>query len=124
MAHETDRYAPHPSQVEVAGIDVRSQRRVVWTWGTSDVPGGGYDYTELYVAPDENGDLRWWRQIIEDTVGNPGEPEKVSLRDALKAVEPCYRHPVRVDAGGSRRRGQRAHERALGRAVQHQSPCP
>jgi hypothetical protein len=54
------------------------------------VPGVGYDYTELYIAPDENGDLHWWRQIIEDTVGNPGEREKISLRDALTAVEPCY----------------------------------
>lgn len=90
MTYDTDPYDPRPSQVEVAGVDGGSQRCVRWTWGTSDVPGVGYDCTELYIAPDENGDLHWWRQIIENTVGNPGEREKISLRDALKAVEPCY----------------------------------
>jgi hypothetical protein len=56
----------------------------------SDVPGVGFDYTELYIAPDQDGNQHWWREIIENSVGNPGEREPISLEEVLRTVEPVY----------------------------------
>lgn len=83
---------PHPSDVEVIGFGapVRN-RRVSWTYpGLSDPPGLPWDETELYIAPDENGNQQWWRKVNEWSVNARGIPEKISLEEVLRAVEPVY----------------------------------
>jgi hypothetical protein len=44
----------------------------------------------LHIAPDENGDPQWWRTVNEWSVNAPGLPVKISLEEALRAVEPVY----------------------------------
>ncbi len=83
---------PRSSDVAVAGFDAPAKpRRVSWTHpGLSDPPGLPPDETVLHIAPDENGDPQWWRTINEWSVNAPGEPEKISLKEALRTVEPVY----------------------------------
>jgi hypothetical protein len=84
----------------------------------SDVPGVGYDYTELYIAPDEDGEEHWWREITENSVGWPAEREKISLEEVLRTVEPVY-WPIlcawtleALDVTGDELRSERWHELA------------
>ncbi len=92
MTYRDPTTKPHPSDVVVAGFGSPSQpRRVSWPCGgLSDPPGLPNDETVLHIAPDENGNLQWWRTVNEWSVNAPGLPEKIALEEALGAVEPVY----------------------------------
>lgn len=80
------------SEVVIAGFGAPPRPRTVsWSCGgLSDPPGLPDDDTVLHIAPDANGVPQWWRTVNEWSVNAPGEPEKISLREALVEVEPVY----------------------------------
>jgi hypothetical protein len=92
MTYRDPTTEPRPSDVVVAGFGAPAQRRrVSWTHdGLSDPPGLPCDETVLHIAPDENGNPQWWRTVNEWSVNAPGQPRKISLEVALRAVPPVY----------------------------------
>ncbi|HWJ49612.1 MAG TPA: hypothetical protein VNR42_01250 [Solirubrobacteraceae bacterium] len=83
---------PDPSEVKLDGFpEPEVHRAIFWDWGHDASSAGSFtDSTHLYIAQDDEGETRWWRQIIEDTVGHPGEAEQISFEEVLNAAPAKY----------------------------------
>ncbi len=46
--------------------------------------------TRIYLAEDNEGITRWWREVSDESVGYDGPPEQVSFEEVLDAFEPRY----------------------------------
>jgi hypothetical protein len=83
---------PAPGEVTLDGFDESPPHRAIrWTWG-EHISGAGAlsDSTEFYIAEDDEGVPRWWRELDEGTVGSKSQAEQISFVEVLNTVEPKY----------------------------------
>jgi hypothetical protein len=83
---------PHPSEVTLDEFEGSPPQRTI-SWTTEEyISGAGAlsDRTKIYIAEDDEGVPRWWREFDEETVGNKSEAEQISFEEVLDTLEPKY----------------------------------
>jgi hypothetical protein len=90
--HQPGNTQPDPHAVTFDGFsEPPPSRAISWETGHEiNRLGELSDTTTLYIADDEEGVPCWWREDIEDTVGNRSEAEQISFEEVLDTVEPKY----------------------------------